>query len=392
MATALVNGQVMTDDGLEEGLAVVLSGESIAAVVPERELAAGMARVDLDGGLLLPGFIDTQVNGGGGVLFNDSPTPETIAAIGAAHRRFGTTGFLPTLISDDLSVVGAAIEATRQAMTQGAPGVLGVHIEGPFLNTEQKGIHDAAKLRRMDEAGLALLASLGAGRTLVTLAPEMAGTAMIQRLAGAGVIVSAGHTNASYAQARAALGAGMSGFTHLFNAMSPLTSREPGVVGAALADATAWCGIIVDGRHVDPVVLQIALRCRPRDRFLLVTDAMPCVGTDLTTFTLQNKLITVRDGACFDARGRLAGSDLDMASAVRNAVSLLGLSVAEAGRMASRNPAEFLGLGASHGRIAAGYRADLVLLDDKLEVSEVWIGGQPGAESPIATARAARDG
>ncbi|HXV00215.1 MAG TPA: N-acetylglucosamine-6-phosphate deacetylase [Caulobacteraceae bacterium] len=392
MAAALVNGQVMIDDGLAEGLAVVISGETIAAVVPERDLAGGTVRIDLDGGLLLPGFIDTQVNGGGGVLFNDSPTPGTIARIGVAHRRFGTTGFLPTLISDDLSVVGAAIDATRKAMAQGTPGVLGVHIEGPFLNSEQKGIHDAGKLRRMDEAGLALLASLGAGRTLVTLAPEMAGTAMIQRLVGAGVIVSAGHTNASCAQTRAALEAGMSGFTHLFNAMSPLTSREPGVVGAALADEAAWCGIIVDGRHVDPVVLQIALKCRPLDRFVLVTDAMPCVGTDLTSFTLQNKLITVRDGACFDARGRLAGSDLDMASAVRNAVSLLGLGVAQASRMASRNPAEFLGLGASHGRIAPGYRADLVLLDEALEVDETWIAGRPSAGTPARAAHAAGDG
>lgn len=396
MEIALVNGQVMTDGGLEEGLAVLLAGDTIAAVVPAREVAAGVARRDLDGGLLLPGFIDIQVNGGGGVLFNDSPTPQAIAQIGTAHRRFGTTAFLPTLISDDMSVVGAAIEATRQAMAMATPGVLGVHIEGPFLNTEQKGIHDGAKLRRMDEEGLTLLTSLGAGRTLVTLAPEMAGTAMIQRLTAAGVIVSAGHTNASYAQARAALDAGMTGFTHLFNAMSPLTSREPGVVGAALADPRSWCGIIVDGRHVDPVVLKIALRCRSLDRFVLVTDAMPCVGSDQQTFTLQGKLITVRDGACFDARGRLAGSDLDMAGALRNAVSMLGLSLADASRMASGNPAEFLGLGQTMGRIAPGFRADLVLLDDHLEVDEVWIGGRSGVGEPAGAAgaphRAASDG
>lgn len=383
MELALVNGQVMTDLGLEEGLAVVLTGRRISAVVAEAELAAGAPRLDLGGGLLLPGFIDIQVNGGGGVLFNDSPTRETIAAIGRAHRRFGTTGFLPTLISDELAVVGVALEAARAAMAADTPGVLGVHIEGPFLNTEQRGIHDPTKLRRMDDEGLAFLTSPTGGRTLVTLAPEVAGSAMIRRLAAAGVVVSAGHTNATYAQALAGLNAGMTGFTHLFNAMSPLTSREPGVVGAALSDPRSWCGIIVDGRHVDPIVLKLALRCRPLDRFMLITDAMPCVGSDQRTFNLQNKTITVRDGACFDARGRLAGSDLDMASAVRNAVSLLGLSLAEASRMASRNPAEFLGLGAQLGRIAPGYQADLVLLDDELQARRVWIGGQTD-EAPAA--------
>ena len=392
MELALVNGQVMTDHGLEEGLAVVMAAGLITAVVPETDLGADVARRDLDGGILLPGFVDIQVNGGGGVLFNDSPTAEAIATIGAAHRRFGTTSFLPTLISDELAVVGAAIGAARAAIASGVPGVLGAHIEGPFLNTEQKGIHDATKFRRMDDDSLALLTSLGSGRTLVTLAPEVAGAAMIQRLAAARVVVSAGHTNATYAQTVAGLDAGLTGFTHLFNAMSPLTSREPGVVGAALSDPRSWCGIIVDGQHVDPVVLKLALRCRPLERFMLVTDSMPCVGSDQRSFVLQNKTIIVRDGACFDARGRLAGSNLDMASALRNAVALLGVSLAEASRMASRNPAEFLGLGDEIGRIARGYRADLVLLDDTLDVRAVWMGGDSGEEAPGANRRAVGDG
>jgi N-acetylglucosamine-6-phosphate deacetylase len=390
MELALVNGQVMTDRGLEHGLAVVLVADRIVSVVAESELQADLPRLDLDGDRLLPGFIDIQVNGGGGVLFNDSPTPQAIAAIGAAHRRFGTTGFLPTLISDELAIVGSALEAAKAAMAAATPGVLGVHIEGPFLNTAQKGIHDATKFRSMDDDSLALFTSLANGRTLVTLAPEVAGSAMIQRLTAAGVVVSAGHTNATYAQALAGLDAGMTGFTHLFNAMSPLASREPGVVGAALYDPRSWCGIIVDGRHVDPVVLKLALRCRPLERFMLVTDAMPCVGSDQKTFTLQDKTITVRDGACFDDRGRLAGSDLNMATAVRNTVSLLGVSLAEASRMASRNPAEFLGLGAEVGRIAPGYRADLVLLDERLDVRRVWIGGVSDAEDAVGGPRAGR--
>ena len=390
MDLALINGRVMTDRGLVESLAVRLSGSRIVGLGPREEVAAGAAIRDLDGHLLLPGFIDTQVNGGADLLFNDEPTAETIAAIGVAHRPFGTTGFLPTLISDDLQTVEAAIGAARQAMERGTPGVLGIHIEGPYLNVRRKGIHDASKLRRTDDTSVPLLTSLAVGRTLVTLAPEETSLETIERLVRAGVAVSAGHTNATYAEVRAALDKGLSGFTHLFNAMSPLTSREPGVVGAALEDGKAWCGIIVDGVHVDPVVLKLALRLRPRDRFLLVTDAMPCVGSQRTSFELQGKTIQVRDGACFDDAGTLAGSSLDMASAVRNAVRMLDLDLVDASRMASRNPAEFLGLDHELGRIAVGCYADLVLLDDDLRVLETWIHGEAASDSAPAAGPAAR--
>ena len=374
MDMLLVNGRVMTDDGLVDGLAVRLSGGRIVEVASEGAMPSDMPRHDLGGGLLLPGFIDTQVNGGGGALFNDSPNVETIARIGAAHRDFGTTGFLPTLISDDLDAVRNAMAAMRDAIAAGVPGVLGVHIEGPFLSSKRHGIHDASRFRRLESDGVAILAAPGAGRVMATFAPEMVEGDAIRELVRAGVIIAAGHTNATYAQMQAALGDGFTGITHLFNAMSPLGSREPGVVGAALA-SDAWCGIIVDGRHVDPVVLRLGLKCHAHNRFMLVTDAMPCVGSDQLSFMLQGKSIGVRDGACYDDTGRLAGSALDMATAVRNAVGLLGLDLAEASRMASRNPAEFLGLGDELGRIAPGYRADLVLLDDDLRVRESWIGG-----------------
>lgn len=390
MDTALVNGRVMTDHGVEGGLAVRLSGDRIVAVGRAAEVAADAVQRDLQGAILLPGFIDVQVNGGGGVLFNAEPTAEGIAAIGEAHRRFGTTGFLPTLISDDIHTVSAAIAATRDALQRRVPGVLGVHIEGPFLNPKRKGIHELSKLRRIDEAAFELLTSLGAGRTVVTLAPETTSPEMIGRLVAAGVVVSAGHSNAGYATVRAALERGLSGFTHLFNAMSPLTSREPGVVGAALDDQNSWCGIIVDGHHVDPVVLRVALRCKPHDRFMLVTDAMPSVGADVASFVLQGKTIFVKDGVCLDEHGTLAGSDLDMASAVRNAVRLLGLDLAEASRMASRSPAEFLGLGEVMGRIAPGYLADLVLVDDEIGVLDTWIGGQDQAASHADHGRSRR--
>ncbi|AAK22430.1 N-acetylglucosamine-6-phosphate deacetylase [Caulobacter vibrioides] len=378
MPAALINGRVLTESGVVEGKAVLVKDGLILDVIEAAQTPSDAKPRDLKGGLLVPGFIDTQVNGGGGVLFNDAPTVETIATIGAAHRRFGTTGFLPTLISDDLRVVDQAMRATEEAIARGVPGVLGLHIEGPFLNPKRKGIHDAGKFRVIDDEALALLTSLKRGKTLVTLAPERTTPQIIRRLADAGVIVAAGHTNALYATMRQALEHGLTGFTHLFNAMSPLTSREPGAVGAALESPDAWCGIIVDGRHVDPVVLKIALRTRALDRFMLVTDAMPTVGLPDKRFNLQGRDIRVVDGVCVDDHGTLAGSDLDMIGAVRNAIDLLDLSLDDAVMMASHAPASFLGLGHGRGLIAPGYAADLCLLNDRLEVAATWIDGQEG--------------
>jgi N-acetylglucosamine-6-phosphate deacetylase len=374
---ALVRGRMLLDDGFVEGRAVLHQDGRIVAVTDEREARLRAARVhDLEGALLMPGFVDCQVNGGGGVLFNDDPSVETIAAIGRAHRRFGTTAFMPTLISDDLSVIARAIGAVREAIAQRVPGVIGVHIEGPFINAARKGAHDAAKFRDLDERGVALLASLGAGRTLVTLAPEMTAPGAIRMLAQSGVVISAGHTNATYEETRAAFASGVSGVTHLFNAMSPLSHREPGTVGAALADEQCWCGLIVDGRHVHPAVLRIALAAKRLDRFMLVTDAMPAVGSEQDFFMLQGRRILVRDGLCVDENGVLSGSALDMASAVRNTVRMLDVPLESAARMASAHPAAFLRLGHELGRIAPGYRADFVAMDDELRVRHTWIDGE----------------
>ena len=376
MGIALVNGRLLADEGFVEGRAVLLEGERIAAVVPMTDPRARAAeRHDLGGAMLVPGFVDAQVNGGGGVLFNDAPTVEAIRAIGAAHRRYGTTGFMPTLISDDLSVIAQAVTAVRDASAQKVPGVFGVHIEGPYISAERKGAHDAAKFRDLDDRGVQLLTSLGVGRTLVTLAPEMTTPATIALLAKAGIVISAGHTNATFEAMGAALASGVRGVTHLFNAMSPLTHREPGVVGAALHDPECWCGLIVDGRHVHPAVLQLALKAKRPDRFMLVTDAMPNVGAERNWFMLQGRRIEVRDGVCVDEHGTLSGSALDMATAVRNCVRLLGLPLEQAARMASAYPAQFLGLGGELGRIAPGYRANLVALDDEVRVRATWIDG-----------------
>jgi N-acetylglucosamine-6-phosphate deacetylase len=376
MTTALTHARVLAADGWHDDLAVLLEGERIVDLLPPADPRVRDAHQhDLHGAMLVPGFIDVQVNGGGGVLFNEAPTVETLRRIGAAHRRFGTTGFLPTLISDRVEVMRAALAAVEQALAEGMPGVLGIHLEGPYLAAARKGVHDPKYFHAPGSDELALLCAPHRGVRLLTLAPDQVPLASIGALAAAGLIVCAGHTAADYETTRAALAAGVRGFTHLFNAMTPFGSREPGVVGAALEDADSWCGIIVDGHHVHPASLRVAIAAKPRGKMLLVTDAMPPVGADRPDYVLNGETIVVRDGICQTAQGVLAGSALDMASAVRNAVQLLGLPLEEAVRMASTYPAEFLGLGESHGRIAPGFRADLVVLDDQCRVQQSWIGG-----------------
>ena len=374
MRQALVNGRILTDDGFVDGHCVMIDDGRISEV--RDGIPADAEPFDLRGGTLLPGFIDVQINGGGDRLFNDDPSVDTIAAIGAAHRRFGTTGFLPTLISDDEAKIAAALDAARDAIAARVPGVVGVHIEGPFLNPERKGIHDRTKLREIGESEIELLSKPVGGATVLTLAPEKVPAETLRQLSDAGVIICAGHTQASADDIAEALGNGLRGFTHLFNAMSQLAPREPGVVGAALLDDASWCGIIVDGHHVDPRVLKLAMRAAPLRRFMLVTDAMPSVG-GRKAFTLNGEAITVEKGRCLNAAGTLAGSDLDMASAVHNAVTMLGLDITQAAAMASTNPAAFLRLDHELGRIAPGYRASLTLLDDDLRVTQTWIDGVP---------------
>jgi len=279
MPTAFVNARVLTPQGFVDGQTVLVEQGRIAAILDaDAPLPAAAARRDLAGTRLVPGFIDCQVNGGGGVLFNDLPTLDTIRRIGKAHARYGTTGFLPTLISDDAAVMRTAIEAVDAAIAGGVPGVLGIHLEGPYLAPERRGIHNAAKFHRPTRSDLALASSLHHGRTLVTLAPDRVPADAIAALVKRGVVVAAGHTAADYATIEAALAAGLRGFTHLFNAMTPLQAREPGVVGAALEDPASWCGVIVDGHHVHPAALRIALAAKTRGKIYLVTDAMSEIG------------------------------------------------------------------------------------------------------------------
>jgi N-acetylglucosamine-6-phosphate deacetylase len=354
--------------------AVVIERSSIRAVVPQSELPADIQVCTLPpAAWLAPGFIDLQVNGGADLLFNDSPTVATISAIAAAHRKFGTTGLLPTLISDSPAKMKAALAAV-QASIDSEPSVLGIHFEGPFLSPDKPGIHDVRAIRAPTPADLEILALPRKGEMLVTLAPEQVPPGFLGRLAQTGIRLSLGHSMATYAQTRQAMAEGVSGFTHLFNAMRPLASREPGPIAAALESPDAWYGLIVDGVHVDPAMLRLALRGAGHP--MLVTDAMPPVGGRQTTFMLHDRQITSDGGRCVSANGTLAGSVLTMAGAVCNCVKLLGLSLPEALRLASTNPAGFIGLGHALGRLAPGYRADMVAFEpSNIDVLATWVAG-----------------
>ena len=374
--TTYINGKVLTNQTFNDGLEIV-TGEGLIQQVHQHDgqTPANSAVVDLQGAYLLPGFIDTQVNGGGGVLFNDQPTVEGIRTIVTAHRQFGTTGLLPTLISDELDVIRTAQAAVQQAITEGISGVLGIHIEGPFLNVERRGIHDANKVCQLTAEIIDELEPLSGGTTVLTLAPETVAPEWVRRLTDKGFIVCAGHSNARQDEVRAALDHGLRGFTHLYNAMSQLTAREPGVVGQALVDPESWCGMIADGYHVSPTAMEIALRCKGVERLMLVTDAMPPVGSLEPSFDLFGKHITVHDGICRDEAGTLAGTALDMATAARNMARLTRCSFAEACTMASSTPAEFLRISEQRGTIKPGHTADFVIMDENLLVTSTISGG-----------------
>jgi len=381
---AIAADRVFDGSVVHRDAAVLMDGVKVMAVMPRGELPAGTQVRAFDGAWLAPGFIDLQVNGGGDVLFNDEPTPQGIAKIAAAHRRFGTTGLLPTLISDTRQRMQAALGAVAASIGR-EPGLLGIHLEGPFLSPEKPGVHDPAMIRTPTRQDMALLMGSRDGVTLMTLAPECLPTGTVTELVRAGLRVSLGHSNATYAETQAAMAEGLTGFTHLFNAMRPMASRDPGPIVAALESANAWFGMIVDGVHVDPAMLRLALRGRAHP--ILVTDAMPPVGGRRSSFKLYGEEMTVRDGRCTRRDGTLAGACLDMASAVRNAVRLLDVALPVALRMASANPAEFIGRGHMLGKLAPGYRADFVAFEpQEINVIETWVAGASSAEAKAAAA------
>lgn len=350
----------------------------VCGIVRADAIPANAEAVALGGGMLVPGFIDLQVNGGGGALFNNDPSVSAIRTICTAHARFGTTALLPTLITDTVAVNIAAIAAGVAAQAERVPGFLGLHLEGPHLSLARKGTHDPALIRPMDDADLAriLAARAELPNLICTVAAETVTLDQVRAMVEAGIVVSLGHSDASYEQAFAAFNAGATMATHLFNAMSQMGNREPGVVGAVLDRSAAFAGLIADGIHVHPATIGNALRAkRGPGRIFLVTDAMSQTGTDLVSFTLNGRTITRSGGALRLADGTLAGADLDMIDAVNFMVDRMGLELGEAVRMASLYPAEAMGIEAEFGHLQPGAVASFVHLTEARQVRATWIGG-----------------
>ncbi|GAC19260.1 N-acetylglucosamine-6-phosphate deacetylase [Paraglaciecola arctica] len=377
MIKSIINGHVFNGETLLKDHAVIIDGDKVVQVLPQEQLPANIeVDFDLKGNYLVPGFIDLQVNGGGGVMFNNELTVEGVRTIANAHRQYGTTGLLPTLITDSYDVMRQAITAVTQAIQEGVPGILGVHLEGPFLNPERKGAHAAEKFCVIDEQGFEIITSLKVGKTLITIAPELTTTPMIKRICDTGVVVSAGHTGADYDQTCEALEAGLTGFTHLYNAMTPLQSRAPGMVGAALNDEHSWFGIIADGFHMHPAAFRVAVAAKQQGGAILVTDAMSTVGASDKSFMLDGETIYAIDGRCTNAAGSLAGSDLDMNTAIKNAMKFARVDWTEAVRMATVYPAQAIGIADQFGYIKPGYQASFVSLDANQNVTGTWINGE----------------
>ena len=355
---------VLIRDGRIVGLG---SAADVPAGWPQKRVPAGA--------FLAPGFIDLQVNGGGGVLLNDQPTADGMRAIARAHRRFGTTGCLPTLITDTPERRRSAVAAARSIA--GEDGVLGLHLEGPFISPRRPGVHPLDHIMQPRAGDLEELCDLARiGRSLVTLAPECVPEGFVRTLASAGVRVSIGHSEASAAVVAQAVADGATGVTHLFNAMPAMSARAPGIVGTALSERRLTAGLIVDGMHVDPVAVRSAFAAKSADRIALVTDAMPTVGTSLDRFELVGRTVKLAGRRLTTEDGTLAGAHLDMASAVRNAVKLAELALEDALRAASLTPARFLGLDSERGALVKGARADMVALTRELGVLATWLDGR----------------
>ena len=388
--TALYGADIFTGDTTLVGHALLLGEGRIVGMAPLQSLPLDTRMQRLDG-LLAPGFVDLQVNGGRGVLFNGDPSLEALIAIAEAHAPYGTTALLPTFITDHRDGMAAAITAARSAIAAGVPGIAGLHLEGPFISTARRGAHDPALIRPMDEDDLVLILDSGIEHLLLTVAPEIVPPAQIDRLVRSGVVVSLGHSDADADTVAAAIDAGATGVTHLFNAMSPMTARAPGMVGMALSRGEVWAGLIADLHHVDPLVMRIAVAAKQGPgRLLLVSDAMPLAGSDDTSFMLNGRCVTRgADGRLTLPDGTLAGSDLTMDRAVEHAIIDLDLPAEEALRMASLYPARFMRMEHTHGRLEAGRVADLVLLDSAAGALRCWRGGVEWPQSAAGSSTAA---
>jgi N-acetylglucosamine-6-phosphate deacetylase len=356
---------------------VIVENDLVLDIVADNQVDTTLPTTELKGGTIAPGFLDLQVNGGGGLLFNNSPTPETLIKMLEAHRSKGTCALLPTLVSDTREVMSAGIGAVRTLINNKTPGFLGIHIEGPFFNLQRRGVHNKDQIRKLTQQDIDWLCSNNDIPIMLTLAPEQTEAGQIKALTAAGIIVCAGHTDALAVDIENALAEGLQGFTHLFNAMRPMNSREPGVVGTALANNDSYCGIIVDGHHVHPSSVLVAHKAKSKGKLYLVSDAMATIGSHNKSFALYGETIHEQNGCLLNSDNVLAGSAIGLIDAVKTAHLSVGLALEECLNMASLYPAQFMKLDKQYGHISKGFKANLVHFDDTFTITTSWVNGKP---------------
>ena len=377
MRKAFINGQLFTGKESLANHSLVIESENIIDVVNTGVLNSSTTeKIDLSGQWIIPGLIDLQVNGGGGVMLDDDLSEEAVKSVILEHQRLGTVALLPTLISHTANKVDEFLSTTGKLHSQGLAGLLGAHLEGPYLNPLKKGVHDVSRFQSLSKDQVDNLIAKKNGTLLVTLAPELSKGNLLENLAQAGVVVFAGHTTASFEEAQTALLQGVSGFTHIFNAMPPLLNRDPGIVGAALLDKASFCSVIADGHHLHDAVLKLILLAKDKGKVLLVSDAMASVGAEEKAFSLYGQRVLAENGRLQTEQGVLAGADIALLDAVKYMARLLEGDWQEAVRMASLYPAVCLGITDQYGHLKSGAKASFLVVDDDLTLSQVWIEGQ----------------
>ena len=371
---ALIGADIHDGTSLHKGMALLSDGDVCVGIVDPDDLPKGCEVRHLDGGVLAPGFVDLQVNGGGGVMFNDDQSVEALEIIARAHASVGTRAFLPTLITDTPGRNRAAIDAVADAIKRGISGVIGIHLEGPHLSISRKGAHDPSLIRPMTDDDLSMIAEAAKRlpNVILTVAPENVTRDQVALLCKSGVIISLGHTDATYDTCLYYAASGAKCTTHLFNAMSPLGSREPGLVGATLDNGAVSAGLIADGIHVHPATIRAALRAKQGPgKIFLVSDAMSTVGSEISEFELNGRTIYRRDGRLTLADGTLAGADLDLPKAIRVLVNQVGILPETAIAMASSIPASVLNTSGGFGRLVGGRVVDLTYLQSDFTFTEL---------------------
>ena len=375
MKQALLGSQIFCGERFYDDHALLVEGKSIVDIVDKNNTPDNFNKIELDQGILAPGFIDLQVNGGGGVLFNNSPNKESLNTIIKAHQFFGTTSIMPTVISDSLEVLEQCIKTVTEEIKNNS-SLLGIHIEGPFFNTKYRGVHQKQYISTINSDYLNLFESLRGFPVMLTLAPECISSQQLKHLTSLGIKTLAGHSDATYDELDDAIKNGLDGFTHLFNAMGQISAREPGVVGSALHFENTFASIIVDLHHVHPSLIQLAYQLKPKGKLFFISDSMATINHGKPSFELYDEVVNESDGRLVNSEGKLAGSSITQIDAVKNAYQKCNIPLNQALAMASRYPAEYLGIENHLGSLKPGYRADLVHFDSNFKVHNVWVSGK----------------